>query len=112
MGQVVPLACAAYTSLPNEHSKESPLFLMFGRDPIVLLNSLLMPTIRYLGTDENTHSLEALKNMYQLIASNLEQAREIPKPLYLIENLVRVILFYFRITLQVCGSLGILETIE
>ena len=27
---VVPLACAAYNFLPNEHSKESPLFLMFG----------------------------------------------------------------------------------
>ena len=39
--QVVPLACAAYNFLSNEHSRESPIFLMFGRDPIVLLNSLL-----------------------------------------------------------------------
>ena len=29
---VVPLACAAYNFLPNEHSKESPFFLMFGRE--------------------------------------------------------------------------------
>ena len=49
---------------------------MFGRDPIVLLNSLLMATVRYLGSNENILSLEALKNMYQLIASNLEQARK------------------------------------
>ena len=28
---VVPLAYAAYNFMPNEHSKESPFFLMFGR---------------------------------------------------------------------------------
>ena len=50
------------------------LFLMFGRDPIVPMNSLLMPTVRYLGTVENMLSLEALKNIYKLIARNLEQA--------------------------------------
>ena len=49
---------------------------MFGRDPIVLLNLLLTPTVRYLGTNENILSLEALKNMYQLITSNLEQAQK------------------------------------
>ena len=47
---------------------------MFGRDPTVLLNSLLVPTVQYLGTDENIPSLEALEIMYHLIASDLEQA--------------------------------------
>ena len=61
MGQVVPLVCTAYNFLPNEHSKESPLLLMFSRDPIVLLDSLLVPTVSYLGTDESILSLEALK---------------------------------------------------
>ena len=46
---------------------------MFVGDPIVLLNSLLMPTVGYLGTDENILSLEALRNMYQLVATNLKQ---------------------------------------
>ena len=70
------MACAAHNFLPIDHLKESPFFLMFARDPIVLLNSIVMPTVRYLGTDENLLSLEALKNMYQFIASNLEQARK------------------------------------
>ena len=35
----VPLACAAYNFIPNEHSKESPFFLMFGRDPVLPLNT-------------------------------------------------------------------------
>ena len=43
---LVHLACAAYNFIPNEHSKESPFFLMFGRDPILPLNTLLEPKIR------------------------------------------------------------------
>ena len=35
-----------------------------------------MPTDRYLGTDENILSLEAVKNMYQHVASNLEEAQK------------------------------------
>ena len=77
---IVPLACAAYNSLPNEHSRESPFFLMFGRDPLLPLTKLLKPKIRYLGNDENIPSLEALKNMYQLVVTNLRYAREKRQP--------------------------------
>ena len=41
---IVPLACAAYNFLPNEHSKESPFFLMFGRDAILPLNKTIATT--------------------------------------------------------------------
>ena len=40
---LIPLACAAYNFIPNEHSKESPFFLMFGRDPVLPLSTLLGP---------------------------------------------------------------------
>ena len=68
---VIPLACAAYNFLPNEHSKESPFFLMFGRDAVLPLNSLLSSQLHYLGNDLNILSLEALKNMYQIATENL-----------------------------------------
>ena len=71
---VVPLACAAYNFLPNEHSKESPFFLMFGRDARIPLNTMLQSQIRYLGNDENMLSIQALKNMYQLVAESLQKA--------------------------------------
>ena len=71
---VVPLACAAYNFLPNEHSKESPFFLMFGRDAILPLNKLLQPQVQYLGNDENILSMQALKNIYELVAQNLKLA--------------------------------------
>ena len=69
---VITLACAAYNFLPNEHSKESPFFLMFGRDAVLPLNSLLSPQLRYLGNNLNILSLEALKNMYQIATENLQ----------------------------------------
>ena len=71
---VLPLVCATYNFLPNEHSKESPFFLMFGRDAVLPLNSLLSPQLCYLGNDLNVLSLEALKNMYLIVTENLCKA--------------------------------------
>ena len=73
---LVPLACTAYNFIPNEHSKESPFFLMFGRDPVLPLNTLLEPKVRYMGNDINILSLEALKNIYEIATTNLKMARE------------------------------------
>ena len=71
---LVPLACAAYNFKPNEHSKESPFFLMFGRDPILPLNTLLESKVRYFGNDINVLSLDAMKNMFEIVATNLQLA--------------------------------------
>ena len=65
-----------------------------------------MPTVRYIGTDENILSLEALKNM----CGTSSKEKKDTKALYLIENLVRVILFCLRITPHVFGTLDIPET--
>ena len=69
---LVPLACTAYNFIPNEHSKESPFFVMCGRDPVLPLNTLLEPKIRYMGNDVNVLSLEAMKNMFKIAATNLK----------------------------------------
>ena len=73
---LVPLACAAYNFIPNEHSKESPFFLMFGRDPVLPLNTLLEPKIRYMGNDINIISLKTMKILYEIMATNLKMAQE------------------------------------
>ena len=73
---LVLLACAAYNFIPNEHSKESPFFVMFGRDPILPLNTLLEPKIRYLGNDINILSLEVMKNMFKITVINFKLAQE------------------------------------
>ena len=74
--EVCSLATAAYNFLPNEHSKESPFFLMFGRDPRLPLTEVFKLRMRYLGNEDTFLSLEALKNMYLLVAQNLKKARE------------------------------------
>ena len=72
---VCPIATAAYNFLPNEHSREAPFFIMFGRDPRIPLTKVLEPKIRYLGNDETILSLEALQKMYLIVAENLRKAR-------------------------------------
>ena len=49
---------------------------MFGRDPVLPLNTLLGPKMRYLGNDINILSLEAMKSMFEIAATNLKIARE------------------------------------
>ena len=49
---------------------------MFGRDPVPPLNTLLGPKMRYLGNDINILSLEAMKNMFEIAATNLKLAQK------------------------------------
>ena len=49
---------------------------MFGCDPRLPLTELFQHKLRYLGTDETVLSLQALRNMYLVIAENLHKARE------------------------------------
>ena len=72
--EIVTFVCAVYNFLPNEHSRETPFFLMFGRDPRIPLNEFLRPRLRYLGNDETIISLETLKDIYQIAAHNLKLA--------------------------------------
>ena len=53
---------------------------MFRRDPVLPLNTLLGPKVRYLGNDLNVLSLEAMKNMFEIAATNLKMAREKGNP--------------------------------
>ena len=49
---------------------------MFGHDPRLPLVELFQNKLRYLDTDETILSLQALRNMYLVIAENLRKARE------------------------------------
>ena len=61
---------------------------MFGRDPVLPLNTLLEPKIRYMGNDINIISLETMKNLYEVTATNLKlaQEKEILKNSHLLQN--------------------------
>ena len=74
--EVTAMATAAYNHFPNMSAKESAFFLMYGRDPVNKLSAILNATRRYLGDVTGFPDLEALKNMYQMVAQQLMNSRE------------------------------------
>ena len=99
---LVHLAHAAYNSIPNKHSKESPFFLLFGRDPVLPLNTLLGPKMRYLGTDINVLSVEAMKNMFEIATtiSKWHEKEETPRMTLYLVDCNPEIQYWFKIILR------------
>ena len=71
--EVCSLATAAYNFLPNEHSRESPFFLMFGRDPRLPLTETFKPRMRYLGTEDTIFVLGSFEKHVPLGGRKLEE---------------------------------------
>ena len=74
--EVTAMATAAYNHFPNMSAKESAFFLMYRRDPVNKLSAILNAARRYLGDATGFPDLEALKNMYQMVAQQLMNSRE------------------------------------
>ena len=72
----MPLATASYNWLPNQHSKESPFFVMFSRDAVMNLSQLTKPKLRYMGTEDLTLDLKLMSNIFQTQIHNLRMAQE------------------------------------
>ena len=73
---MVPLATASYNWLPNQHSKESPFFVMFGRDAVTNLSQLTKPKLRYMGTEDLILDFKLMSSIFQTQIHNLRMARE------------------------------------
>ena len=73
--ELVPMASAAYNFFPGQASRESPFVLMFGRDPITPVASLIEPSPRYWGERGGKLHMDALKRLYMVTAENLKKAR-------------------------------------
>ena len=74
--ELTPMATACYNFFPNCSARESAFVIMFGRDPINKLNMLLHAARRYFHDDNGFPGLEALKNIYQVVAQQLLNSRE------------------------------------
>ena len=74
--ELTPMATACYNFFPNCNARESAFFVTFGRDPINKLNMLLHSARRYFHDDNGLPNLEALKNIYQVVAQQLLNSRE------------------------------------
>ena len=74
--QITAMATAACNYFPNMSAKESAFFLMYGRDPVNKLSSILNAPRRYLGDETGLPDLKALKNMYQMVTQQLYNPRQ------------------------------------
>ena len=74
--ELTPMATACYNYFTNCSARESAFFLMFGRDPVNKLNQMLHEARRYFHDDNGIPDLEALKNIYQVVAQQLLNSRE------------------------------------
>ena len=78
--ELVPLAVSAYNFFPCQSSKESPFFLMFGRDPIMPVAKLLEPRPRFYGERGSALKMDMLRRLYTVVVQNIRKAREkLPK---------------------------------
>ena len=65
----------------NESTKYSPYFIMYGRDPVPQVDTLLQPRLQYTGEDYVPTMFEHLHNAYTQAAQNMQEARERNKAL-------------------------------
>ena len=72
---VTAMAAASYNYMPNQHSKEAPFLVMFGRDAVTNIGHITVPRYRYMGTEELILDLEIMSNIYQCQIINLQLAR-------------------------------------
>ena len=62
--------------LPQQSARVSAFFIMFRRNPINKPNMMLHAARRYFHDDNGLPNLEALKNIYQVVAQQLLNSRE------------------------------------
>ena len=72
----MPIATASYNWLPYQHSKESPFFVMFGKDALTNLSHLTKPNLWYMSTEALVLDLELVSSIFQTQILNLRMARE------------------------------------
>ena len=73
---VLPAALMAMRTCVNDSSKFSPYFLIYGRDPVMPIDTLLTPRRRYYGDDYLPTMLQRLHTAFVNVADNTKKARE------------------------------------
>ena len=74
--EILQSCLGAYRMSKNESTKYSPYFVMYGRDPVLPLDTLLQPRHRYTGEEFVPAMFEHLHNAYTQVKNNIQQSRE------------------------------------
>ena len=73
---LVPGALFAMRTCVNDSTKYTPYMLVYGRDPVMPLDTLLTPRRRYYGEDYVPKTLQRLHTAFIHVAENTRKARE------------------------------------
>ena len=78
----IPSILSAYRTAKNETTKFSPFFVLYGRDPVLPVDTLLSPKYRYHGEEYVPSMLESMCNTHHHVQHNLENSHEKNKVYY------------------------------
>ena len=69
-------ALAAMRFNTNESTKHSPFFLMYGRDPVFPIDTLLKPRTKFVGEDFHKHILQNQHEAFTLVYKNIKKSKD------------------------------------
>ena len=72
----IPMALSAYRTSVNDSTHFTPHFLVYGRDPVLPMDTLLRPKLRYMGDQYVPTMLARLHESYTVVKENTREARE------------------------------------
>ena len=72
----LPCALFAYRTTVNETTKFTPFLVVYGRDPILPMDTLLGPKVKYLGDDYVPTMIQRMHRVFVNVKRNTNEARE------------------------------------
>ena len=74
--EVLPNALLAMRTCVNDSSKYTPYFIMYARDPVLPVDTILKPRRRYYGDDYVPTMLQRQHSAFVTVKNNTKQARD------------------------------------
>ena len=74
--KAIPPLLMAYRTAVNDTTKHSPFFIVYGRDPVLPMDTLLNPKVKYMGEEYVPTAIERLHKAYTDVRRNTYDSRE------------------------------------
>ena len=72
----IPAMLMAYRTITNETTEKSPFLIIHGRDPVLPIDTLLQPQLRYMGDDYVPTMLQRVHNVYIDAKQNIRSSQD------------------------------------
>jgi transposase InsO family protein len=72
----IPTMLMAYRVITNETTEKSPFLFMYGRDPVLPIDTLLQPKLKYMGDDYVPTTLQRLHHVFLDAKQNIRATQD------------------------------------